>query len=239
MAAGRYVAIGLTIAVLTLALALAATDYGGSAGAPPASPTAAHPAAGLVDRLEDLLSGEYEAQIAAYPVLNGQEAPPAHLAVSVRRNPLSLEARGEAASADDGAALQIVASVADGRLSYTTSALDGWLSEEFRDLRQVYGLFGLIDDLALLEEVLAAGAQPLPAPETDRRAIVLPEEGLVQQLLADREEVLAEGAQAVFTMTALPGGGLEVLSRLVYQVGGERYEVNRVTRLMPARGLVS
>lgn len=246
MATARRISIGLIIALFTLPIAGAVRSGGPARTAPLASPVASRPTgtptgpAGLDLLLKNLLDGDYTAEIEAYPVLNGEEAPPSRLSLSVRHDPdLFLHARGQAATSDEGNTLAIEAAAACGRLSYTTSALGEWLAEDYKDPRQVYSLFGLIDDLGLLIEALAAGAPAQPAPDPSRRLVVLPDGHLVQRLLAAREEVIAEGSEAVYTLTEAPGGAVEVLGRLVYEVGGNRYEVNRITRIAPAKGRIS
>lgn len=246
MATTHRVSIGVIIALLALYAVMALRTGVPLRKAPLASPMASRPAGapeapGAVDWvLEKLLAGDYEAQIEAYPVLNGGETPPAQLSIVVRHDPgLHLEAQGLAATGDEETPLVIEALAANGRLSYTTSWLGEWLADDYEDPRQVYSLFGLIDDLGLLAEVLAAGTPGQPAPSPDRRLIILPDERLVQRLLAAQEEVIADRAQAVYSVTEAAGGTVEVLSRLVYEVGENRYEVNRITRISPSKGRIS
>lgn len=240
MTTARHISIGLIIALFALPVAIAVRSGGPARATPLASPVASRPTgtptgtAGLDILLKNLLDGDYTAKIEAYPVLNGEEAPPSRLSLTIRHDPdLLLHVRGQAATSDEGHTLAIEAAAARGCLSYTTSALGEWLTEDYKDPRQVYSLFGLIDDLGLLIEALAAGAPAQPAPDPGRRLVVLPDGHLVQRLLAAREEVIADRAEAVYTLTAEASGAVEVLSRLVYDIGESRYEVNRITRLFP------
>lgn len=254
MAMTLRMSIGLIFALLALYAELAQRTAGPVRAAPMVPPLAARtggipanapadPPAGMsgVDTLlEGLLAGDYEAEVEAHPALNGEEAPSARFAVSVRHHPdFHLQARGQAATSDEATPLAIEVSAESGRLSYTTSSLGEWITEDFEDPRQVYSLFGLIDDLGLLAEALAAGAPERTAPHAEHSVTVLPEERLVQRLLAEREEVIADRARVVYTVTELAGGALEVLSRLVYEVGEERYEIERVTRITPAQQRLS
>lgn len=248
MATTRTISMGVIIALLALAAETVVRTGSHPRTAPLASPMAARPAVagvpggspGVDARLQKLLAGDYQAKVEAHPFLNGEEAPSAWFSIVVRHTPdVLIQVRGEAVTGDETTPLKIEGSAAHGRLSYTTSGLGEWLSEDYKDTRQVYNLFGLIDDLGLLADVLAAGTPARPAPSPDRRVTVLPDEQLVQRLLATREEVVADRSHASYTVTEAEGGVLEVLSRLVYEVGGNRYEVNSVTRISPANSRMS
>lgn len=250
MAMTLRMSIGLIIALLALYAELAQRTFGPVRITPPnLTPLATRPAgapvespahgpvgvAGVDALLEDVLTGDYEAQVEAQPALNGEEAPPARLSVSVRHHPdFSLRAHGRAATSDESRPLAIEVSAESGRLSYTTSSLSEWITEDFEDPGQIYSLFGLIDDLGLLADALAAGAPARPVEPSGDSVMVLPGENLVQRLLAEREEVITDRARASYTVTELPGGAIEVLSHLEYKIGAERYEVNRVTRINPS-----
>ncbi len=178
--------------------------------------------------LRNLRAGAHRTSVTIRVTVDGQALPGAELDFAADGVPAGvLVAHGRAETADGGRLLDFAAQARDGQLRYKTSALEEWVEEPFRGVRQVYNMVGAIDDIGLLLAAADSGVARAAGHDGAAGALRFAADAAGLALLLEaREDIQAEVLEADFSIARKGPREALVASRLVLAVGAERVEMD-------------